>query len=416
MISKLITLSLLPMAIATALAVPEKDSAKDNPVATIDTVRVMEIARKKFTAYDAANSGQFLYPSDAKGAAWKQVPPKDWVSGFYPGCLWYLHEDARQRGLPEASRLKAMAERWTEGLSEQQFNTRHHDTGFVIFDSYGNGYRLATNPSYPGIIKQAAQSLASRYVPESGLIRSWGKKDDTNSQTVIIDNMMNLELLLWASEHGGKTAEGGDLKSIAVSHADRVMEIFFRGDGSIYHVVDVNPLNGKVISKRTKQGKGNETCWSRGQAWALYGFGTMYHYTGDRRYLRTAEKAADYYLSHLPPDFVPPSDFQSTLAGLPFKDSSAAAVAASGLLQLSELETNPTLAKKYFRAAENALASLTKPPYLAGDDKPGLLDHAAYIYTENPADNKTDECLIFGDYYLLEALLAHERLKSSHSH
>jgi hypothetical protein len=396
-----------------AMETPPKDSGSDP---RIDTARVMEIARRKFSAYDAANPAQTLYPSHARGKDWKQVHPRDWVSGFYPGCLWYLYEDARKRALPEAEKLREIASRWTEGLRDQQFNTGHHDTGFMIFDSYGNGLRLTTNPSYPGIIRQAAQSLASRYVPECGLIRSWGKMTDTNSQTVIIDNMMNLELLLWSSEHGGKTAGGGDLRKIAVSHADRVMDLFFRDDGSIYHVVDVNPRNGEVIRKRTRQGKGDGTCWSRGQAWTLYGFGTMYRHTRDPKYLKAAEKAADYYLEHLPPDSVPPSDFQSTLTGLPFKDSSAAAVAASGLLQLSELEKDPVVARKYFKAAEKTLVSLTSPPYLAGDDKPGLLDHGAYIYTEDPSNERTDECLIFGDYYLLEALLGYERLKPSQGH
>jgi len=388
--------------------------AKDQDSIPIDTAKVFQTAGRKMAAYDAATKDKNLYPNDAKGATWTQVPRKDWVSGFYPGCLWYLYEYNREKNLPGAKKWKSLAEAWTAGLRDQQYNTNHHDTGFMIFDSYGNGYRLTTNPAYLPVITRTAQSLSSRFVPTSGLIRSWGKVGDTNNQTVIIDNMMNLELLLWASDHAGKTSQGGDLRRIAVSHADRAMDHFIRSDGSTYHVVEVNPLNGKVIRKHTKQGKGDETCWSRGEAWAIYGFGTMYQYTGKPKYLVASERAADYYISHLPADFVPPSDFDSTLNGLEFKDSSAAAVAASALIRLSQQVTDPAKKKKYFHAAENTLRSLTQAPYFAeGDAKASLLNHAARNYCEDPTNKMTDTGLIFGDYYLLEALLAYEHLKSS---
>ena len=228
--------------------------------------------------------------------------------------------------------------------------------------------------------------------------------------------MMNLELLLWASEHGGTVKDGmaEDLRKIAVSHADRVRELFFRTDGSLFHVVDLDPLTGSVIKKRTKQGKSDGSAWSRGQTWAIYGFGTMYRYTKDPKYLEASKRAADYYIAHLPEDFVPPSDFDSTLTGLEFKDSSAAAVAASGLLQLSSLVSDPALKKKYFEAAENTLRPLTHAPYLAeGDDKAALLVYAARNYNEDPANKLTNTSLIFGDYYLLEALLAYERAQAA---
>ena len=177
--------------------------------------------------------------------------------------------------------------------------------------------------------------------------------------------------------------------------------------------MDLNPVSGELIKKRTRQGKSDESAWSRGQSWAIYGFSTMYEYTKDPKYLAASKKAADYYIAHLPADSIPPSDFDSTLTGLEFKDTSAAAVAASGLIRLSRQVSDPALQKKYFMVAENTLKSLTHSPYLAeGSDKAAVLNYSARNYCEDPNSVLTNTGLIFGDYYLLEALLAYEQAKS----
>lgn len=408
--------ALLVLPVFSSLAASSSAAASPSTSSqeSIDTAHVMEVASRKFSAFDAANHGETNYPTDAKGATWRCVGSNDWVAGFYPGCLWYLYEYAKEKSLPDAPHLRAMAEAWTKGLTQQQYNTGSHDIGFVIFDSFGNGYRLTESHSYPPVINQAAQSLAQRFVPKTSLIRSWGQIGDEKNQSSIIDNMMNLELLLWSSNHGGKTIHGTseDLMKIAKSHADRVIDLWFRPDGSVYHVVEVDPLTGKVIKKHTAQGKSDESAWARGQAWAMDGFATMYQYTKDPRYLKASERATDYYLNHLPTDFVPPSDFNSTLKGLEFKDSSAAAVAACAMLKLSHLTKDPTLKKKYFNDAEKTLQALTHAPYFAkGDDKASILNYAARNYCEDPNNPLTNTSLIFGDYYLLEALLAYEREK-----
>jgi len=377
--------------------------------APIDVDRVMKVAARKLAAFDASQESKTAYPTDAKGAKWRTIPPTDWVSGFYPGTLWYLYEYAREAKWPNAEAWRARAEAWTAGLESQQFNDKHHDTGFVMFDSYGNGYRIAENPAYLPIINRTAQSLASRYRKETGMIRSWGKKDDMNRFTVIIDNMMNLELLMWASAHGGSE----ELRKIAISHADRAMKLFFRPDGSTYHVVELNPENGEVVRKRTQQGKGDETAWSRGQTWAIYGFAYMYEATGERRYLDTSLKAADYYLSKLPEDFVPPADFDSDLKGLEFKDSSAAAIAASAFLRLHRLVETPELKKKYLDAATATLRALTAAPYFSSsDDKASLLVYSSRWYIADPNHEATNTSLIWSDYYLLEALLRYQAINS----
>jgi unsaturated chondroitin disaccharide hydrolase len=393
---------------AMASALPEQGTESPPPV---DTNRAMEVAFGKLAAFDAAHPERSAYPTDAKGASWRTIKPGDWVAGFYPGCLWMAFDEAKRRNPSGANAWRTRAEGWTAGLTDRQFDGHSHDIGFVVFDSFGNGYRLTTNPAYLPVINQAAETLSTRFVPKTGMIRSWGKTDD-KVQQVCIDNMMNLELLLWSAQHGGKAANGSsaDLTSMARSHADRVLELFFRPDGSLYHVVDLDPATGQVIRKRTRQGKGDESAWSRGQTWAIYGFGTLYDYTKDPKYLAASRRAADYYIAHLPPDFIPPSDFDSTLTGLEFKDSSAAAVAASALIRLSRQVDDPVLKRKYFGVAEKTLASLTHPPYLAeGQDKAAILNYAARNYNEDPANPLTNTGLIFGDYYFLEALLAYEQ-------
>ncbi|NBZ95178.1 MAG: glucuronyl hydrolase [Proteobacteria bacterium] len=383
----------------------------------IDVPRVMRVAGRKLSAFNLSHKDQLAYPTEAKGSVWTTVDSKNWVSGFYPGCLWYLYAYSKENSLPDAEKWRQMAEKWTIGLQNEQYHTSQHDIGFIIFDSYGNGFLLTGNTDYLPIINQSAASLSKRFVPTTGLIRSWGNIDDKTIQTTVIDNMMNLELLVWSSLHGGKAAQGmpSNLLGIAKSHADRVIEHFFREDGSVYHVVDLDPSSGKVIKKRTHQGKSDESTWSRGQAWAIYGFSSMYQYTQEPRYLKASERAADYYLSHLPPDFVPPSDFGSSLTGLEFKDSSAAAVAASALLRLSNQTEDPSRKKQYFAAAEKTLQSLTQAPYfLESDDRAGILNYAARNYCEDPESKLTNTSLIFGDYYLLEALLAYAKATESH--
>jgi hypothetical protein len=393
--------------IASLLAPVSAQPAAD-PSINID--KVMRVAARKLAKFDATHPEKTAYPTDAKGAEWTTVDPSDWVSGFYPGALWYVYEYAKAEKWPDADAWRQRAESWTAGLEAQQFNDKHHDTGFMIFDSYGNGNRLTGNPAYPPVIVQTAKTLASRYREETGMIRSWGKKDDMKDFTVIIDNMMNLELLMWASEHGG----GEELRKIALSHADRTRELFFRPDGSLYHVVHLDPADGKVRRKRTAQGKADDSAWSRGQTWAIYGFTYMHEATGDPKYLESAIKAADYYLANLPEDGIPPSDFHSDLKGLEFKDSSAATIAAAGLLRLYPLLKSPELKEKYLKAATASLRALTAPPYFSeGDDKASLIVYSARNYHADPAHKLTNTSLIWSDYYLLQALLRYQKITAT---
>jgi unsaturated chondroitin disaccharide hydrolase len=399
----------------TRLAASDSTAPAKSAGGDIDVARVISVAARKLAAYDASCTNTRMYPLSTKGSQWQTAPARDWVSGFYPGCLWQVYDYATRKNWSDRDAWRQRAEKWTAGVESQKNNTGTHDLGFMIFDSFGNGYRLTTNESYKAVVNQAAQSLASRFRTETGLIRSWGRRDDTNTFTVIVDNTMNLELLVWSAQHGGIPKEQSDaLLRIARTHADHVMEYFFRPDGGTYHVIDLNPLTGAILKKRTVQGKADESTWSRGQTWAIYGFAYLFEATGERKYLDQSLKAADYYLSRLPADHVPPSDFQSDLKGLEFKDSSAGAIAASAFFRIARLVEDPALKAKYRAAAVDTLRALTSPPYFSeGSDKASLLVYAAYHYKDDAASPLTNTSLIWGDYYLLEALLQYEAMISS---
>ena len=323
--------------------------------------------------------------------SWRWVKPNDWTSGFFPGLLWLLHEKTGKKELLE------WAGKWTSGLEEQKLNTKTHDVGFVLYTSFGNGLRITGRKEYREVLLTGAKSLASRFNPRIGCIRSWDH--GTWTFPVIVDNMMNLELLFWAANNGGDQK----LREIAISHALKTMAEHVRPDGGTYHVVDYDPESGAVKQKKTHQGFRDDSTWSRGQAWAIYGFTVCFRETGDKRFLDTAVKLADYFLARLPADAVPYWDFQAP--GIPRepRDSSAGAIAASGLLELATLVPKSAARAKYRQGAERILDSLCSGEYLTqGTNMHSILRHAT---GSKPANSEVDVALIYGDYYFVEALL-----------
>jgi hypothetical protein len=320
----------------------------------------------------------------SNGNKWNLAGASYWTSGFFPGELWFTYE----RTLGDSWLTRAQAQ--TSSMQAQDVNASDHDIGFKILGSYGNAYRIARDPADMAVIQTAANAMAtSLWRPGAGVIESWPNYD--SHITVIIDNMMNLELLLLAGQNGGSPA----WRDMAVSHALKTMKDHVRADGSTYHVVDYN-TDGTVFSKFTVQGAGTETTWSRGQAWGLYGFTMAYRYTQDPRFLTTAQQLADYFINHLPADFVPYWDFSQS--GTAPRDSSAAAIAAAGLLELSSYAA-PADRARYRTAALNIQSSLSSSAYLGntttGD---GILLHG----TANAPGGDTDKSLIYGDYYFIQ--------------
>ncbi|WP_373057495.1 glycoside hydrolase family 88 protein [Zunongwangia sp. H14] len=319
-----------------------------------------------------------------------------WVSGFYPGTLLYLYEAT---GDPA---LKTEADRIMKALKKEQFNTSTHDLGFMMFCSFGNANRLNPQDDYPEILMNSAKSLASRFNEKVGAIRSWDS--DGDSFIVIIDNMMNLELLFWASEYSGDSR----YKEMAITHANTTLKNHFRNNNSSYHVVDYNENTGEILEKRTAQGAADASAWARGQAWGLYGFTVAYRETKDPKYLRQAEDIAEFILNHpnLPEDMIPYWDFNAPNLPDALKDSSAGAITASALLELARyVDKKP--GKKYYQAAEKMLSSLMNKEYLAEKGKNGgfILKHGV---GHLPQNSEVDVPLTYGDYYFTEALLRYK--------
>ena len=350
-------------------------------------------AQLKISVSQIADPEQLARTTKPDGS-WKTVKADDWTSGFFPGLLWYASEFTGDQ------EFRKWAESRTASLEGQKNNANDHDIGFRIFCSYGNGYRITGDTVYKSVILTAAKTLASRYNPAVGCIRSWNH--GSWMFPVIIDNMMNLELLFWASKNGGDPS----LYDIAVKHALTTMQNHVRPDGGSFHVVDYDKSTGAVLKRQTHQGFKDDSTWARGQAWGIYGFTMVYRETGERSFLHTARKMADYFIGHLPEDHVPYWDFSAASMPNEPRDSSAAAIASSGLLELSTLVPDEASKQKYRKAALALLESLCSPAYLSeGTRMRSILQHAT---GHKPGNSEIDVGIIYGDYYFVEALLRYK--------
>ncbi len=340
---------------------------------------------------------------------WGTFDSSKWTSGFFPGCLWYMYE---LTGDPNYS---TAAQTWMVGLEGEQYNIDTHDVGFIMMPTYGLGYRLTGEPNYVPILIQTAESLATRYNPIVGCTRSWswGKYSGSDIFPVIIDNMMNLEILFWASKNGG----GQELYDIAISHAYKTIENHVRGDGTTNHIVIYDPCDGSVIRTEGRPGYSADSCWSLGHTWGIYGFTMCYRETGDPNFLETAKSLSNYFVDNLPADFVPYYDFLDPNIPNVVKDSAAASVGAAGLLELSTLVSEPNLQQKYFQAAKDILTSLCRRysdgGYLAKDALgdpigPSILMRG-YKYKGN-LDERWERGVIWADYYFVEALMRYKAM------
>lgn len=320
--------------------------------------------------------------TDPVTGKWNTSNRGGWTSGFFAGTLWQIYE------LTQDLYHLDCAQAWTWDLESEKNNNGDHDIGFRIFCSFGQGHRLTGDSCYQDVIVTAANTLATRYNRRIGAIRSWSW--GSWNYPVIIDNMMNLELLLWAAENGGDST----LRDIAIDHALTTIDAHIREDGSTYHVVDFDN-SGNIVSQETRQGYDDESTWSRGQAWGIYGFTVMYRYTQDPVFLETALNLADYFIDNLPDDFIPFYDFEDP--GIPnvIKDASAAAIACAALFELQTFTTD----EKYGEAARNILTSLTSDTYLAKTSV-----HSSLIQRASQWKGDEERGTIYADYYFLEAI------------
>ncbi len=328
----------------------------------------------------------------------KKVAKEEWTGGFWPGVLWYDYEFTQN---PE---IKSEAKKFTASLGFlSKIPAYDHDLGFLIFCSYGNGYRLTGNPAYKQIILDTADSLATLFNPKVGTILSWPRevKGKGWPHNTIIDNMINLEMLFWAAKNG----ENKKLYDIAVSHANVTMKNQFKSDYSCYHVAIYDTITGKFIKGVTHQGYSDKSMWARGQSWAIYGYTVCYRETKDPKYLEFVQHVTDAYLKNLPGDLIPYWDFNAPDIPNAPRDASAAAVTASALLELSTYLKNEK-GEKYRQLATSMLENLNKS-YRSGSQNPSFLLHSTGHY---PAGSEIDASIIYADYYYIEALLRLKKL------
>lgn len=377
---------------------PPKEPEIIKPTSKIDYKKLLKNAGDQYVYLKKQLNGESVFPKnyDKNKKQMETSNSKWWCSGFYPGTLLYLYEYTDKKELnDEAMRMLKL-------LTPEQYNTETHDIGFMMYCSYGNANRLKPNTNYDDILINSANSLITRFNPIVGCIKSHNRKE--GDFVVIIDNMMNLELLFWASE---KT---GDKKyyDIAVKHADTTLKNHFRSDYSIYHGINYDPKTGGIQHYQAGQGVSQESAWARGQAWGLYGYTMMYRFTKDTKYLEQAEHITDFLFNHpnMPENLIPYWDFNATDIPLALRDASAAAINCSGLLELSQYVSEEK-SKKYLEYAEKILTTLSSPAYTASKNTNGgfILMHSV---GNIPGKTEIDVAISYADYYYVEALMRYK--------
>ena len=321
-----------------------------------------------------------------------------WCSGFYPGTLLYLYQQTKDTVLyNEAMRIMDV-------LKKEQYNTSTHDLGFMMYCSFGNAIQIKPSADFTQVLRNSAKSLSTRFSPAVGCIKSWDGKP--NEYLVIIDNMMNLKLLFWATQQTGDSS----FYKIAVTHANTTMQHHFRTDYSSYHVLNYNATTGEVIQKKTAQGYADESAWGRGQAWGLYGYTETYRETKDKKYLAQANKIAQFILTNpnFPKDKISYWDFNAPDIPGALRDASAAAIMASALLELCEY-ADKKQSKQYFKTAETILKNLSAAPYKAAAGANGgfIIQHCV---GHMPNKTEVDVPLTYADYYFVEAMMRYKKI------
>ncbi|QAY65270.1 glycoside hydrolase family 88 protein [Paenibacillus protaetiae] len=314
-----------------------------------------------------------------------------WTSGFWPGLLWIMYDMTGQE------LYKKAAWEWDARIEQKmlQDNNFHHDVGFQFSPTAVMKYKLTGDEDGRRRGLAAANFLAGRFNLAGRFLRAWNQ-DKTGWS--IIDSAMNLSILFWASEESGDPR----FAHIAKAHADTIIEHFIREDGSVRHIVHFDPDTGDFVEALGGQGAAPDSAWSRGAAWAIHGLANVYRYTGDARYLHASQRAAHYFLSMLPADDVPHWDFRASgqLDGEP-RDTSAAACAASGLIELAE--ALPAVQGRVYRDAAERIVSSLAANYAAWDNE----THEAILLEgtgNKPAGSNINVSLIYGDYFFVEAV------------
>lgn len=348
---------------------------------------------------DAALPGftdAFPEPSSVNGT-YAAMDNTEWTNGFWTGMLWLAYE------LTGASRYREAAERQVLSFYDRvsrRINVDHHDLGFLYSLSCVAAYKLTGSATARDAALMAAERLLDRYLPRAGIIQAWGDlSDPEQAGRMIIDCNLNLPLLYWASETTGDAR----FKVAADAHIKNAQTYIVRPDGSTYHTFHMDPVSGEPLYGSTHQGFSDTSCWARGQAWGISGFPLVYRYNRDASLIATSARLANYFLNRLPEDLVCCWDLVFTADG-DQRDSSAAAIAVCGLLELDKgLAFGDPDRDAYRKAAAAILRALAEHYACApGDGGNGQLAHGVYHVPKNVG---VDECCLWGDYFYLEALV-----------
>ena len=348
--------------------------------------RIVEKAR--FTVPMAARANVLPYGGD--GDHWRGAPFDGnswWTGGFWPGALWLLYAASGERAFPEEARR-------AEALLTAEFRTfrlLNHDVGFMYLLSCGANAKLTGDEGARTDCLHAASLLMGRYNP-AGFIRAWNEPERMGY--AIIDCLMNLSLLFWASRETGDPR----FEKVARLHADTTLREFVRADGSVSHIVEFDPVTGARLREHAGQGCALGSAWSRGQAWGLYGFALAYENTADARYLDAARRVADFFIGHIRPDGLTDCDFRQPESPERI-DNIAGACGASGLLTLAKL----TGEERYREAAHRLLDGLIDHYCELSPRRCGVLTHCTASYRDDAAGVHTN--IVYGDFFLIEALM-----------
>jgi unsaturated chondroitin disaccharide hydrolase len=338
---------------------------------------------------------QFPMPSST-GGIYPAMDNTEWTNGFWTGMLWLSYELSGQQRFRQAADIHVAG---FDLRQRERIATNHHDLGFLYSLSCVAGYKLTGSEQAGNAALGAARLLLERYHANAGIIQAWGDLNDPAQRgRMIIDCNLNLPLLYWASGVSGDTR----FRDAANRHIEQAARHIVRADGSTYHTFFFDAGSGQPREGKTHQGYSDDSCWARGQAWGIAGFPLAVRHNGDTRLLELSKVLANYYLNRLPPDGVCYWDLIFT-DGPEERDSSAAAVAACGLLELaSRLPLLDPLRAEYERAAAGMVMTLSEQYFNHGGAAgAGLLRHAVY---HKPNRIGVDESCIWGDYFYLEAL------------
>lgn len=337
------------------------------------------------------------FPERLEKGAWLTVQkdrmPSHWVDGFWTGQLWLAYAHTQN------TEFEAAARRWTGELAHVKETTLTHDLGFIFYLSNVLGYRITEDEDLLSDALHAAETFTRRYNPRGEYMQAWGRIDGPPFERgrINVDLMMNMPFFYWATKQSGDPRYA----QIASRHARTSRHTLVRPDGSISQCADFDPETGAFLRQSTHQGLSHDSCWSRGLAWGLYGFAESYRWTGDPVFLHTARRVAEYAIANGPADKVPYWDYDSLDIPNSYRDTSAAAVIASGLLELADGETDEALAQRWRDEAAEITLSLWQNYSTRGTDTPAILVQGSRSV---PHDLK-DHSLVYGDFYFLETLI-----------